>query len=154
MSSVKTREEMLGELLKCEKDNSRASLMFRSAIAGKFGLNVTDAECVDYLMDNGPTTAGRLAEITGLTNGAITSAIDRLEKNGFVIRKSDPRDRRKVLVEVVQEKTQQVSAYYLPAVQKIYALYTSFSDEELAVLIRFYHELEAIYTQGTHELKA
>ena len=48
---IKTCDELLGELLRSEKDLSRSSLMFRSVIASAFGLNVTDAECVDYLMD-------------------------------------------------------------------------------------------------------
>ena len=70
----------------------------------KMKLNVTDAECLDFLSDMGPSTAGDLAKITRLTTGAITNAIDRLEKAGFVERKHDVNDRRKVIVKIIEKK--------------------------------------------------
>jgi DNA-binding MarR family transcriptional regulator len=143
-----TRDELLGALLRAEKDLTRSSVVFRSVIANAFGLNVTDAECVDYLMDFGPATAGKLAELTGLTHGAITNVIDRLEKAGFVTRQSDPKDRRKVIVVVVQEKVDAVAAMYLPTVMKIYNLYAGYSDEELKFLLHFYKNMQRIYQEG------
>ena len=56
----------------------------------------------------GATTAGRLSEITGLTSGAVTRVIDRLEQAGYVRRVPDPADRRRVIVEVVPEKVADV----------------------------------------------
>lgn len=145
-----TRTKLLGELIRSEKDLSRVSLMFRSVIASQFGLNVTDAECLDYLMDEGPTTAGKLADLTGLTHGAITNVIDRLETAGFVKRQSDPKDRRKVIVAVVQEKIDAVAEVYRPTVLKIYALYDSYSDDELKFLRQFYQDMLRIYEDGIH----
>ncbi len=143
-----TRDELLGALVRAEKDLTRSSVVFRSVIASAFGLNVTDAECVDYLMDFGPTTAGKLAELTGLTNGAITNVIDRLERAGFVTRQADPKDRRKVIVVIVQEKVDAVAAMYLPTVMKIYSLYAGYSEEELKFLLRFYQNMQRIYQEG------
>lgn len=151
--STKTREEILGELIRSEKDLSRSSLMFRAVIASAFGLNVTDAECLDYLMDFGPSTAGKLADLTGLTHGAITNVIDRLEKAGFVTRRSDPKDRRKVIVGVVQEKIDAVAAMYRPTVMKIFGLYAGYSNEELEFLLRFYQDMLRIYDEGIHQTK-
>lgn len=145
---TETRSQMLGELMKSEKDLSRVSLLFRSVIASRFGLNVTDAECVDYLMDMGPIPAGKLAEITGLTHGAITNVIDRLEKAGFVTRQSDPNDRRKVIVAIVQDKVDAVAEVYRPTVMKIWEMYSRYSNEELAFLLGFYRELMRIYQEG------
>ena len=64
--------------------------MFHQAIADRLGLNVTDHKCIDLLLMKGPLTAGELAGMTGLTTGAITAVIDRLEKAGFVRREDDP----------------------------------------------------------------
>jgi MarR family transcriptional regulator, organic hydroperoxide resistance regulator len=147
-----TRESLLGNLMRSEKDLSRSSLMFRSVIANAFGLNVTDAECLDYLMDFGPATAGKLAELTGLTNGAITNVIDRLEKAGFVTRQSDPKDRRKVMVAIVQEKIQAVAEMYRPTVMKIYGLYAGYSDEDLEFLLGFYQDMLRIYQEGIDQI--
>jgi MarR family transcriptional regulator, organic hydroperoxide resistance regulator len=147
----KTREELLGGLMRSEKDLTRISVIFRSAIADQFGLNVSDAECVDYLMDAGPVTAGKLAEITGLTHGAITNVVDRLEKVGFVKRQSDPKDRRKVIVVPVQEKIDAMAKVYLPTVMKIFQLYSSYSDANLDFLLHFYLEMMRIYEEGTRD---
>jgi MarR family transcriptional regulator, organic hydroperoxide resistance regulator len=146
--------KILISLLQSEKDLSRISVMFRSTISDSFNLNVSDAECVDYLMDTGPTTAGKLAEITGLTNGAITNVIDRLEQVGFVTRQSDPKDRRKVIVTVVEEKVAQVVALYRPVVEKIYMLFSSYSAGELDFLLHFYQQMMQIYQEGAEAVMA
>jgi len=62
------------------------------------GVNPTDLGSLCLLLLHGPAPAGRLAELTGLTTGAVTGVIDRLEKGGFVRREVDPADRRKVIV--------------------------------------------------------
>ena len=62
------------------------------------GVNPTDLGSLCLLLLHGPAPAGRLAELTGLTTGAVTGVIDRLEKGGFVRREVDPTDRRKVIV--------------------------------------------------------
>ena len=58
----------------------------------------TDLVCMCLLQLNGPATPGWLAEMTGLTSGAVTGMIDRLERAGYVTREADPQDRRKVIV--------------------------------------------------------
>ena len=77
---------------------------FGQTVAVRFGLSESDIETLVALIDLGATTAGRLAELTGLTSGAVTRVIDRLEQSGYVRRVPDPADRRKVIVEVVPEK--------------------------------------------------
>jgi DNA-binding MarR family transcriptional regulator len=68
------------------------------AVAALYGLNRTDLRCLGILYRRGRVTAGELAEETGLTPGAITTALDRMEKGGFANRVADPEDRRRVLV--------------------------------------------------------
>ena len=65
------------------------------------GLNPTDVRCVDLLDQHGTMTAGALAELAGLSTGAVTFLLDRLERAGFVRRVRDLEDRRRVLVELV-----------------------------------------------------
>jgi DNA-binding MarR family transcriptional regulator len=69
-----------------------ASSMLSHACAERLGLHATDWECVSLLDDARPEalTAGQLAELTGLTSGAITGVIDRLEVKGFAVRSRDP----------------------------------------------------------------
>src|SRR5579875_3784865 len=75
--------------------SSAYSVLFSQAVAVRLGVNSTDMECADLLFLNGPMTAGRLAGLTGLTTGAITGVINRLERRGWVQREADPSDRRR-----------------------------------------------------------
>src|SRR6266581_7672060 len=80
------------------------TVLYTQAVAEQVGLNLTDLSCTGILTVEGPVTAGRLAELTGLTTGAITGAIDRMERAGYVRRESDPNDRRRVVVVPIAEK--------------------------------------------------
>src|SRR4051794_9372852 len=80
---------------------STATVLFHSAIADRLGVGVTDVKCYSILRQTGPITAGDLAERVGLTTGAITGVIDRLEQAGLVRRVRDPNDRRRVVLEVL-----------------------------------------------------
>jgi DNA-binding transcriptional ArsR family regulator len=86
------------------REVSARMVMFHQAIAERLGLNATDHKALDLLGRAGPITAGELAELTGLTTGAITGIIDRLEKAGFVRRENDPKDRRRVIIRPLMEK--------------------------------------------------
>src|SRR5690349_15820511 len=88
------RDELLHDLRLAGRRLSTATIMFHQAVADRLGLNLTDHKCVDLLLLNGPLTAGELASLTALTTGAITAALDRLERGGFVKREDDPEDRR------------------------------------------------------------
>jgi DNA-binding MarR family transcriptional regulator len=68
------------------------------AVALQFGLNRTDLRCLGILYRRGRVAAGELAEESGLTPGAITTVLDRLERGGYANRVADPADRRRVLV--------------------------------------------------------
>ncbi len=68
------------------------------AVAAQHGLNRTDLRCIGILYRRGRVTAGELAEESGLTPGAITTVLDRMERNGYANRVADPSDRRRVMV--------------------------------------------------------
>lgn len=85
-----------GELM--GREFSTAVVMFHQAVADRLNLGATDWKFLDLLEREGPMTAGRMAELTGLTSGAITGVIDRLERAGFACRKQDATDRRRVVV--------------------------------------------------------
>jgi DNA-binding MarR family transcriptional regulator len=86
--------------------------VLNQAVADALGINRTDLRCIEILSRDGPQTAGNLASAAGLTTGAATTAIDRLERAGFARRSRDPVDRRRVVVELVPEADQRVFALY------------------------------------------
>lgn len=98
-----------GELIEAWMREQRVSIIraftLHTVIAERVGLNITDFTCVNALSLLGPMTPGELAEVTGLSKGgAITTVVDRLERAGFAHRRRDDRDRRKVIVELDQDK--------------------------------------------------
>jgi DNA-binding MarR family transcriptional regulator len=76
----------------------QAAQRLDEAVATLFGLNRTDLRCLAVLYHRGRATAGELAEAAGLSPGAMTAALDRLERSGFANRVADPEDRRRVMV--------------------------------------------------------
>src|SRR5690349_3034857 len=97
--SSEKRSELLAGLGHEFRQLATATVLFHQAIADRLGMHVTDHRCLDILLRSGSITAGELAQRTGLTTGAITGVIDRLEKAGFVQRAKDPADRRRVVIE-------------------------------------------------------
>jgi DNA-binding MarR family transcriptional regulator len=104
-----TRDNVSSVLRALRRVNLQGSFLGQT-VAIRFGLSESDIETLEQLIDMGATTAGKLSEITGLTSGAVTRVIDRLEQAGFVRRVSDPTDRRRVIVEAVPEKVAQVQS--------------------------------------------
>src|SRR6266849_788444 len=95
---------LLGELAQEFRQFNGLGASFFRAAAAKVGMTVTDMQVIDILDSTGPTTAGQLAELTGLTTGAITGMINRLEEAGLVRRERDPTDGRRVIVQLVPGK--------------------------------------------------
>jgi DNA-binding MarR family transcriptional regulator len=103
------REKVDSVLRSLRRVNIQGSFLGQT-VAIRFGLSESDIETLEELIDMGATTAGKLAEITGLTTGAVTRVIDRLEQAGYVRRVPDPADRRRVIVEVVPEKVASIQS--------------------------------------------
>jgi DNA-binding MarR family transcriptional regulator len=101
--STMNRENIDHVLRSLRRVNIQGSF-FGQTVAIRFGLSESDIQTIEALVEMGASTAGRLSELTGLTSGAVTRVVDRLERAGYVRRVPDPADRRRVIVEVVPEK--------------------------------------------------
>jgi DNA-binding MarR family transcriptional regulator len=117
--------------------HGRAHDAFDQAVVEQLGINRTDGRCVDILDEFGPLTAGELARAVGLTTGAVTTMLDRLERAGLVRRRPDPADRRKVMVEVTELAREHVFRIFGPLVEEGTAMLDRFSDDELAAIVEF-----------------
>lgn len=94
--------ESLDRLVAAIRVSQNAGEVMDDAFAALLGVNRTDQRCLDIVQRLGQITAGELAHQSGLTTGAVTAVIDRLEQAGYLRRVRDPADRRKVLVELTE----------------------------------------------------
>jgi DNA-binding MarR family transcriptional regulator len=137
LSRPKAREALLEELEHAVRRSSALGVIFGQTVANQAGVSSSDLECLDFLNLEGRVTAGRLAELTGLTTGAITGVIDRMEKAGFVRRARDESDRRKVFIEIVPENLARVGRFYEHLQRSMMELWSSYSDAELKLMLQF-----------------
>ncbi len=136
-TSQEGKQALAGRLMLALRRSSAAGVLHGQTIARRVGVNSTDLECLDLILMSGPSTAGEIARHTGLTSGAVTGLIDRLERLGLVERTADPGDRRKVLVRVREDKIGPIAAFYAPLEKAMQALLAGYGKEELKVLIDF-----------------
>src|SRR5919108_1448203 len=131
------REELIQAIIDKRREMSTKTIMFHQAVADTLGLHITDHKCLDLIHRYGAMPAGRLAELTGLTTGAVTGTIDRLEKAGYVRRASDPKDRRRTIVEPAKNKKweRKIEAMFIPFHERMHKLLSSYSDSELDFLL-------------------
>jgi DNA-binding MarR family transcriptional regulator len=109
--------------------------------------------CLDFVQLEGSVTAGRLAELTGLTTGAITTVIDRLERAGLARRVRDPGDRRRVLVEVAPEAARGAPNFYGGHMALGERLYKRYTQEQLELLLEFVREGREFNEQAAAQLE-
>jgi DNA-binding MarR family transcriptional regulator len=135
---------LLDELmLEARRSGSLGTLQNRAA-ADLAGVNETDWVCLDVLDWTGPITAGELARHVGITSGAMTGAIDRLEGLGLVRRRADRSDRRKVIIELDvgnqsawSVRNVELTACFGALAEEIAAINEEFDDERLDAVTRW-----------------
>src|SRR5438067_5004841 len=129
--SRQTKDEILAEIQYEFRASQVASDQIDDIAAAALGINRTDSRCLDIVDYAGPLTAGHLAEQAGLTTGAVTTVLDRLEAAGYVVRRRDTADRRRVLVEITDEARRRGMELYGPMAEGSTAYMESFTIEEL-----------------------
>lgn len=138
---MKSKKELIHQLNIAQQDIGNLTVLFTNTISEQIGLSATEFECLDTIGNNQPITAGQLASLTGLSTGGITGVVDRLEQAGYVRRKRDTADRRRVLLEQVFDKKtiQRVRKLYGPMSQKFEEVCQEFTAEELCIVLRYHH---------------
>ncbi|MFI0738888.1 MarR family winged helix-turn-helix transcriptional regulator [Streptomyces sp. NPDC021100] len=132
------RRARLYEELSAESRRYMAAyVLFNQAVADHLGLHPTDVQCLSLLTaEDEPLTVRQIADMTGLTTGSATRLVDRLEREGYVARTPDLKDRRRVLVTPVPERVARVAAVWDDLGGAWRALLDEHTEEELEVVTR------------------
>jgi DNA-binding MarR family transcriptional regulator len=134
------KREVYEQLIDEVRRSQNATARFDQAVADALGLNRTDMRCVDVLHRHGPVSAGQLAQETGLSSGAMTAALDRLERAGYARRVRDAGDRRRVLVELHADAAGTAQSFYSKHADYAERLFRRHSLAELELLLRYVRE--------------
>lgn len=129
-------------------------LMFHQLVGDVLGMNSTDLKSLDFLRREGSMTAGRLTELTGLTTGAITGIVNRLEERGYVRREKDATDGRRVLIVPVMDKTmREIAPVFASVTKHLKENCARYSITELATILDFLRSHQEIVRQESAALK-
>lgn len=154
-SPAHDRAALSAALTTALREASGKSVLFSQAVADRAGMNPTDLESLELLARHGPMTAGQLAERAGLTTGAVTGLIDRLERRGYARREPHPTDRRSVIVRpLVDEAEREIGPAYEAMSQAMETLQARYSDAELAVILDFMTRAAEITSEQIAVLRA
>jgi DNA-binding MarR family transcriptional regulator len=159
--SRRSREDVLNEI----------GFQFRSmqtdfedhdaAVGSLLELNTTDMRVLDFLgragdphsLEGAPITAGDLARESGLTTGAVTAVLDRLERAGWARRLPDPADRRRVVVQQTDKATRAIAALYGPLKGRGDAKLARFTVRELELVLSALRAAREVTVEHTEELR-
>jgi DNA-binding MarR family transcriptional regulator len=126
---------------------------YDQAVADHLGMNRTDMRCVDLIDQAGGMTAGELARAAGLTSGAVTAVVDRLERAGVARRVADPSDRRRVRIEVTPKLWELTGPLMAPFIEESAKILDDYSTEELERFAEFLERVIAVQGEHTQRIR-
>ena len=127
--------------------------LFRNAMREGHGLSTTEMECLRLLFLKGVGTPSELARYTGLTSGATTAMLDRLEKAGLIERRPNPDDRRGTLIIPVKSGAEKVASWFESARKAQDELLSSYSEEELEIISDVFERFVQLWKQETENIQ-
>jgi DNA-binding MarR family transcriptional regulator len=153
MSNRNSKERLIEQTLQEIRALDGELDLMDQAIADRLGMNRTDAQCMDLISRLGPMTAGELAERVGLTPGAITAVLDRLEGGHWIRRVHDTVDRRRVMVQggqAQQAKMEPIFARLRRSTREVLARY---SEDQLDLIADFLRRTAAVAADHRQRLR-
>jgi DNA-binding MarR family transcriptional regulator len=131
------RADLLRAFATAGREHSDATVLFHATVAAQLGLNVTDEKTLSVLQRLGPLSAREIAVQTGLAPSSVTNLIDRLEAKGFVRRRPDPTDRRRITIEPMGDRIAESKRLFESTSESLAVLVEHYSDQELGVIADF-----------------
>lgn len=136
MAEQPSRAGLLAELAAEAPRQGASAVRLNIAIAHQLAMPLADVQCMGLLAD-GPSAPGDLAARLGLTSGAMTKVLDRLERAGYITRSADPGDRRRITIAADPGGLARLAAHYAPMGEKISRYLDQLSTSDLAAVLAF-----------------
>jgi DNA-binding MarR family transcriptional regulator len=129
-------------------------VLYSQAVADRVGIGASDLHCLNVLNLAGPVGAGQLAALTGLTSGAVTRMVDRLEQAGLVERIRDPDDRRRVIVKRSTGAGDEIQASFRLLGRRFGTLLAQMTQEQRDTVGQFLRACNPLFLEAIAELRA
>ena len=128
-------------------------ILYQQAVADRLGLSLSDFKCLTVVSGPEPVTAGDIASHTGLTTGAVTRMIDRLERAGWVRREPDRVDRRRVIVRPVQERLAEVRPLFTGMSRAWAKALADYDDDQIAMVLDLFSRMRRVAREEAARLR-
>ena len=149
------RAELLSELSVAARHYTAAYALFNQALADYFDLHPTDVQCLNLIsLESDQVTIGRVGELTGLSTGAATRLVDRLERAGYARRERDPLDRRRALVATVPERMAAFGQVWDELSGAWWQMFDDYADNDIALLLRHMRRTVELSAAQVAQLRA
>lgn len=148
-----TKADLKKRALMAVRDYGVNLTLFRNAMSEWAGLNVTDMECLRLLFQKGVATPSELSKFTGLTSGATTAMLDRLEKADLIERQPNPNDRRGTLIAPKASSAEKAASWFTSARTAQDELISSYSESELEIIADAFERFAKLWDAEREKLK-
>lgn len=152
MQTERTNSDLAVKVILGAREYGIGSLLFRHAVGAKLGVSATDMECLGAIFFKGITTPSEVAKYTGLSTGATTAMLDRLEKSGLIQRSPNPNDRRSLHISVVKKAARKVGPLFASAREAQNKIVSGYSNKELTILDDFFNKSSAMWEEERNKL--
>ncbi len=149
-----TETDLKRRALAAVRDYGIHLTLFRNAVSEWAGLNTTDMECLRLLFLKGTATPTELARQTGLTSGATTAMLDRLEKAGLLERHPNPDDRRGTLITPAKSAAARAASWFESARNAQDELLSSYSESELEIIADVFERFVKLWDEERDKLRS
>ena len=135
------------------REYSVGTVLFHRAVGKRLGINVTDVKCLDIIALKGSATPSELARHTGLSTGAITTTIDRLERAKLVERNPHSSDRRGTIVVLSNQARRKLPTLFESLANAMQQLVGSYSERDLGVLHDFFSKIAILWKEEREKVQ-
>jgi DNA-binding MarR family transcriptional regulator len=148
------RAELIDAVGRAVQLYQSATDAFDDAACAALGINRTDLKCLSVIAQREPVAVGEIGKAAGLTRGAMTTALDRIEGAGYARRLRHPDDRRGVLVELTPIARKAIDAVWGEYVRNAESFFSGYSTSDLSVILRYLQEGRSAQEVNTERVKA
>jgi len=148
-----TKTELKKRALMAVRDYGVNLTQFQGAMTEWAGLNATDMACLRLLFQEGIASPSELARHTGLTSGATTAMLDRLERAGLIERRPNPNDRRGTLIAPEKSSSEKVASWFASARDAQDKLISSYSESELEIIADIFERFAKLWEKERRKVQ-